>query len=182
MDLLRSMQGGEATLAFLKMRKKAVTTIVLFLLLFCTMSTFNVILSGINYNAAAFNNAKKQSLDIPSDLNFVDDDKRTFLNYCEKIYGNEKPYAVDTLSYCYYGTLSGRRLYRFNATFIPYATVYNESNIGGYIFSSAVLYRPYSLGLYVIDGQNVYTLQQAYERGVINISKAHELYLTHGKS
>lgn len=159
-------------------KKKFFTTTVLFLLLVVTLSCFNVVLSSLNYNASAFSNTKKETLDIPSDLNFVDDDKKAFLNYCKDIYGNEKPFSIDTMAYCYYGTIEGRRLYRFNATYIPYENVYNESTIGGYVFSSSCLYRPYSLGLYIVDGKNVYTLAEAYEKGLVNIAKVHELYMS----
>lgn len=161
---------------FRKTRKKLISTALLIVLLIGTLLSFNLLFSNLSYNAEAFNSPKKAALDIPSDINFISDDKKAFISFCEQNYGTKATDSIESGSYCYFGSIEGKRLYRMNLSCMPYENLYNETNIGGYTFSSSRLFKQYGVGLYIIDETGVYTLEQAYETGKIDIGRFYELY------
>lgn len=147
----------------------AVITVVMF--------NFNNIFTDLNCNALTISSKAKSDLThIPSKINFLDDDKKAFVNYCKDIYGENLPIKSDDSIYTYFGTVNGYRFYRMQPSYIMYDNVHQQEVIGGYTFESSSRYRPDNLGLYIIGDDNVYTLKEAYGKGLVDISKVYELY------
>lgn len=159
--------------------KKVITILAVIVIMSVIMMNFNSLFTDLNFNALAISdNTKTELTHIPSKINFLDDDKKLFVDYCKTIYGNELPIQIDDSIYTYYGTVNGYRFYRLQPSYIMYDNVRFQEVIGGYTFESSYHFRPESTGLYIIGDDNVYTLKQAYEAGLIDISKVYSLYLS----
>lgn len=140
------------------------------------MLNFDSIFSELHCNALTVSANKVEKTQLPSKLNFLDDDKTAFVNYCKDIYGADLPIKIDENVYKYYGAVNGYRVYRLQPTLIPYDSINNVTVIGGYDFESPCRYRPACSGIYVIGDDNVYTLTEAYKEGIVNISSVYKLY------
>ena len=161
-----------------KSHRKILSTGLLILLLCGTLLAFNSLNIEPDLVASAYTeNPKKDVLNIPSDINFIEDDKKAFIEYCKSQFGTDAAMSIDKQSYLYYGISEGYRLYRLSVTCMPADSIGGEQEIGGYTFYTSCRYRPYDLGLYVI-GENgaVYTLDQAYRLGLVDISSVYRLY------
>jgi hypothetical protein len=157
---------------------KIITITVVIAVIGILMVNFDSIFTDLNCNALTISdNSKSDLTHIPSKINFLDDDKKNFVSYCKDIYGSDLPLEVDTRVYEYFGTVNGYRFYRLQPSYISYDNVSQQQVIGGYTFESAYRYRPERVGLYIIGDDNVYSLEQAYEKGLIDISKVYELYI-----
>lgn len=157
---------------------KIVTITVVFVIMGVLMVNFDSIFTDLNCNALAVSKSSKADLtEIPSTINYLDNDKQTFINYCKTIYGSDLPLEVDNTVYKYYGTVNGYRFYRLQPSYISYDTISQHEEIGGYTFESSFRYRPEPTGLYIISDDCVYSLKEAYEYGMIDISKAYQLYI-----
>lgn len=162
----------------IKKYKKYLTTAILFLLLCITLVFFNNLNSGLNLNALAlYENDKKDALNIPSDINFISDDKKSFIEFCKKQYGINHDIEIDNSTYIYYGSVNGYRFYRINISCMPVDSINHNEIIGGYNFSSSLMFRTYPSGLYIIGDNGVYTLTDAYNQNLIDITQIHELFL-----
>jgi prepilin peptidase dependent protein B len=142
------------------------------------MVNFNSIFTDLNCNALEISdNTNADLTHIPSKINFLDDDKKSFIEYCKNIYGSDLPLKIDDSVYMYFGTVNGYRFYRLQPSYITYDNINQQEVIGGYTFESSSRYRPERTGLYIIGDSNVYTLSDAYEKGLVDISKVYALYI-----
>lgn len=155
---------------------KIITIMSVVVIMGILMVNFDSIFTDLNCNALAVSKSSKDLAEIPSTINFLDNDKQTFINYCKTIYGDEIPLDIDNTVYKYYGTVNGYRFYRLQPSYISYDNISQHEEIGGYTFESPFKYRPEPTGLYIISDNGVYPLKDAYEFGLIDISKAYKLY------
>lgn len=162
--------------------KKIVTTSILLALLCLTIFFFINANNGTNFQALAdVQNTKKSTLNIPSDINFIDDDKKAFIEYCQKNAAAGNSAAIDDSTYTYYGCVGGYRFYRINVDCFPSDELNHEEMIGGYIFQSSRTFYPYSSGLYIIGDNNILTLDEASRQCLVDIGKIYALYQKAGK-
>ena len=158
---------------------KIITIMVVVVVMGVMMVNFDSIFTDLNCNALSISdNTKADLTQIPSKINFLDDDKKAFVSYCKDIYGSDLPLEIDDSVYEYYGTVNGYRFYRLQPSYIPYDSISQQEVVGGYTFESPSHYRPARTGLYIIGDDSVYTLEDAYDNGLIDISKVYELYVT----
>ncbi|HEX2937916.1 MAG TPA: hypothetical protein VHO66_03255 [Ruminiclostridium sp.] len=155
---------------------KLVTVAVVAVTMAVLLINFDSIFTELSCDALTITQTKSDKAELPSSLNYIDEDKSVFVNYCKDIYGDDLPLKIDENVYQFYGTINGLRFYRLQSTLIPYDNINQSELIGGYSFDSPGRFRPYSTGLYIIGDDKVYTLKQAYESGLINIQKAFDLY------
>jgi hypothetical protein len=156
---------------------KIITIAVVVAVMGVLMVNFDSIFTDLNCNALSISdNSKSDLTQIPSKINFLDDDKKAFVSYCKDIYGSSLPLGIDDSVYEYFGTVNGYRFYRLQPSYISYDSISQQEVIGGYTFESACRYRPERTGLYIIGDDNIYTLEQANENDLIDISKVYELY------
>jgi hypothetical protein len=158
---------------------KIITVAAVIMVMAFLLVNFNSFFKSLD--CSALETSEKTSTDvtsIPSQINFIDDDKKLFTDYCTKVYGSKIPIKVDDSVYLYFGTVNGYRFYRLQPTYIACDCVRQQQIIGGYIFESAYRYRPEATGLYIIGGNKVYTLEQAYNKGLVNIQKVYKLYIS----
>ena len=152
---------------------------VILVVLLLIATHFKSIFPALNHNGTVISESKtNKPIDIPSNLNFLNDDKKAFLEYCDSLYGDALPFAIDNDKFCYYGTVDGQRLYRLQATLIPYEHANLTEDLGGYKFYSDCIYRPSKIGLYIITDNSIKTLENAYHDGSVNISDVYKLYLS----
>jgi hypothetical protein len=138
---------------------------------------FDSIFTDLNCDALSVSQSVKKDADeVPNSINFIDEDKALFLDYCEENFQDKLPMEVDNSNFIYYGTVSGYRIYRLQATNIDCENINQSEAVGGYTFESSQRFRPYKLGLYAIGDGNVYTLYNAYSKNLIDISKVYRLY------
>ncbi len=157
---------------------KIVSIAAVIVIMAVLMVNFNNIFTNLNCNALEISdNTTADLTHIPSNLNFLDDDKKLFVSYCENIYGESLPLKIDSSVYMYFGTVNGYRFYRMQPTYITYDNINQKDIVGGYTFESCSRYRPERTGLYIIGDNNVYSLDQAYDMGIIDISKVYQLYV-----
>jgi|WetSurMetagenome_2_1015567.scaffolds.fasta_scaffold317750_2 hypothetical protein len=157
---------------------KIITISIVVIAMGILMVNFDSIFTDLNCNALAISDSPKADLtQIPNSINFLDEDKTAFVNYCKDIYGSSLPLEVDSTVYKYYGTVNGYRFYRLMPTYISYDSISQQEVIGGYTFESSSLYRPERTGLYIIGDEKVYSLKQAYDNNLIDISKAYQLFI-----
>lgn len=157
---------------------KIITIMMVVVVMGVLMVNFDSIFTDINCNALSISSSTKADLtQIPSKINFLDDDKKAFVSYCKDIYGSDLPLEIDNSVYEYYGTVNGYRFYRLQPTYISYDSISQQEVVGGYTFESSSHYRPERTGLYIIGDDSVYSLRQAYDNGLIDISKAYQLYI-----
>lgn len=162
--------------------KKIITTAALFVLLCSILFNFDNLFQRLNYNAMALADSNtSEALDIPSDINFINDDKKSFITYMQEYDGSTLPLSIDNNTYVYYGIVNGYRLYRISVTSYSNEPICQEEVIGGYHFNSSSLFRPSPTGLYVIGDNGVYTLQEAYKFSLVDIGKVYKLYLSKQK-
>lgn len=141
------------------------------------MINFDSIFPDLNCDALAVSQTVKQTTnEVPSSINFIEEDKASFIKYCESFYGTDVPMSTDNDSFRYYGTTNGYRLYRIAPTNVPSDTLNVQKVIGGYTFESSERFRPSTLGLYIIGQNKVLTLEEAYEQNLIDISKIYKFY------
>ena len=142
--------------------------------IFCN---FKALFPGLYRNALIlYAGAENDPKDIPSSLNFLNDDKRAFIGYCQGIYGDRLPLSVDNASFVYFGTADGYRLYRLQANRVPCERVQNSETLAGYTFYSDCIYRPSRTGLYLIGDKGVFTLDSAYQNQLVDMSDVYSLY------
>jgi hypothetical protein len=157
---------------------KIITISFVIVIMGVLMVNFDSIFTDLNCNALTIpNNSKSDLSNIPSKINFLDDDKKAFVDFCKVKYGSNLPLEIDNNIYQYFGTVNGYRFYRLQPTYISYDSVSQQEVIGGYTFESACRYRPEKTGLYIIGDDNVYTLSDAYSKGLIDITKVYALYV-----
>lgn len=140
------------------------------------MFNFDSIFTDLSCKALTFSANKSDKTELPTKINFLDDDRNLFIKYCKGIYGEDLPIKIDDSIYKYYGTVNGYRFYRIQPTLIPYDSIIQHETIGGYTFESPSRFRPEPTGLYIIGDDSVYTLNEAYSQGIIDIKKAYRLY------
>ena len=156
---------------------KLTTVAIVAVFIAVLLLNFDKIFTDINCNAFSESAGNKADVTvIPSKINFLDDDKKSFLNYCKKIYGNNFPLKIDESVYKYYGTVNGYRLYRLQLSYISFDSIIEYEDIDGYIFESPCRFRPERTGLYIIGDTGVFTLNDAYKLGYVDISKIYRLY------
>lgn len=154
------------------------TTTIMFVLLAVLLFNFDSVFNKLNANALAINeNIKKTELaNIPSKINFLSDDKNSFLDYCKNLYGGDLPLTIDSDSFIYYGAVDGYRLYRMNTTYLPCRNVTTFVTLGCYTFTGNCRYSPEPSGLYLIGDDGVHTLSDAYSENIVDFSKVYQLY------
>lgn len=151
---------------------------MLLLLCFCVLY-YSKTSPGLNFNALAANqSSSKDAMNIPSDFNFIQDDKKAFISYAQNYIEAGQDLNIDDSTYLYYGTVDGYRLYRMNISLMPAENLNHEETIGGYAFKSSLLFRPYASGLYIIGESGVYTLDDAYKAGLVDMSHVYSLYVS----
>lgn len=156
---------------------KLLTAVVFGLVVFTIVFQFNKLFPALGINALLDDVEKNDThIDIPSDLNFLNDDKRSFINYCKTIYGNNLPLAVDNDKFIYYGMVDGYRLYRLQPNLVPYEQAQQTETLGGHVFYSDCLYRPSKTGLYLINDLIVISIDDAYRLNLVDIDNVYELY------
>lgn len=159
---------------------RTILTSVLFLItILAIVLNFHIIFPALRPHSLVITTAKKNNpTDIPSNLNFLNDDKNAFLEYCKGIYGEKLPLSVNNDTFVYYGTVDSYRLYRMQSNLIPYERVQQSEEIGGHVFLSDCTYHPSRTGLYIVsEHSNVFTLDEAYKIGIIDIDDVYDLYL-----
>jgi hypothetical protein len=158
---------------------KILTTALFLIAMLVIVLNFNIIFPALRPHSLVITTEKKNNpTDIPSNLNFLNDDKNAFLEYCKGIYGEKLPLAVNNDTFVYYGTVDGYRLYRMQSNLIPYERVQQSEEINGHIFFSDCIYHPSRTGLYIVSEQSsVFTLDEAYKSGIIDIDDVYDLYL-----
>lgn len=126
----------------------------------------------------AFTDAGREDTpdNIPQSLNFLNDDKKAFLSYCGVRFGETIPFTVDPATFLYYGAADGFHLYRMQAALVETGPARQSVRLGKYVFSSDRLYRPSTVGLYLIRDGQVYDLETAYRLGLVDIARVYELY------
>lgn len=140
------------------------------------MLNFDTIFTELDCNALTVSANKADVTDLPSKINFLDDDKEAFIKYCKNIYGEDLPIRIDDDVYQYYGNVNGYRFYRLQPTLVSYDNISQSQVVGGLKFESPYRFRPENTGLYIISDECVYTLDEAYKLGLIDIKKAYQLY------
>ncbi|HEX3027085.1 MAG TPA: hypothetical protein VHR42_07655 [Clostridia bacterium] len=156
---------------------KGISTGILILVLIFIYINFNTIFTKLNYNALAVtDNQKDETINLPTQINFLSSDKKEFVEYCSLTFDVNLSDQSGNRVFTYYGAINGYRFYRLQLNCIPCDSAFTEENIGGYTFTSPCYYRPNPTGLYIIGDDGVYTLKEAYEKGLINISNAYSLY------
>lgn len=141
------------------------------------MINFDNIFTDLNCDALTVSdNVKETPNEAPVSLNFIDEDKTCFIDYCKDLYGENLPLETDNNVFHYYGTVNGFRFYRIHASYIPCENINQQQVVGGYIFESSARYRPDKTGLYVIGNNRVYTIDEAYTNKLIDIAKLYKLY------
>lgn len=113
---------------------------------------------------------------IAQSLNFLNEDKKAFLTYCAGFYGTELPCAVDVSTFVYYGGVDGYRLYRMQSTLIETGPARQQLTLNGAVFTSDRLYRPFSLGLYLVKDGAVYDLETAAQYALVNTADVYALF------
>jgi prepilin peptidase dependent protein B len=157
---------------------KIISVATVIVVMVVLMANFNSIFTDLNCNALEIsNNTNADLTHIPSKINFLDDDKKSFIDYCKNNYGSNLPLKIDDSVYIYFGTINGYRFYRMQPLYIAYDNINQQEVIGGYTFESSYRYRPERTGLYIIGDNKVYTLSDAYEKGLVDISKVYKLYV-----
>jgi len=156
--------------------KKFISAFVLSIVFIAIVINFSVFFPTLNHNALALINSEtKNPINIPSNINFLNDDKKAFCDYMKNLYGQDLPLSVDNDLFVYYGAVNGYRFYRLQSMLIPLECTHQTEIIGSYLFESDFLFRPSAIGLYVI-GDKVYSLREAYYSNLINISEIYNLY------
>jgi hypothetical protein len=155
-----------------------ISTAIFVTMLLVIVFNFNTIFPALSRHSLTLMTTKYNNpIDIPSNLNFLNDDKKDFIEYCKTYYGEKLPLSVDNDAFVYYGSIDGVRLYRLQSNLIPYERVQQSESINGRVFMSDCTYRPSKTGLYIICDQGVFTLDEAYERDIIDIDDVYNLYL-----
>jgi prepilin peptidase dependent protein B len=168
--------GGEMKI-FLKKIEKFISAAVFVAVLLVIVPNFNNIFPDLNRTDLVSAESKAEMpIDIPSNLNFLNDDKKAFIDYCKSIYGGTLPLTVNSDLFTYYGTVDGYRLYRLQSNLIPYEHAHSSETINGYTFLSDYIYRPSKTGLYVIGDKGVFTIDEVYKDGIVNIADIYDLY------
>jgi len=164
-------------MVILRFARKLISPVVFILILVLVIMNFNTIFDKLNYNALAISdNSQIDQINIPSNLNFISDDKALFIEYCKSLYGEDLPLNVDEDNYIYYGANNGYRFYRLQAAGVPFEPAWQSETVGGHVFESSCLYRPALTGLYIIGNDKVYTLSEAYDQKLIDIGVIYNLY------
>lgn len=158
---------------------KIITIAVAFAVLGFLMVNFDSLFTDLNYSALALadSSSKADLTSIPSNINYLDDDRAAFVSYCKDIYGYDLPIQIDDSVYEYFGTVNGYRFYRLQPTCIASDDIIEQEVVGGYTFESPSRYRPELTGLYIIGDNKVYTLEDAYDDNLVDISTVYKLYM-----
>lgn len=127
-------------------------------------------------NALSPANHADTPINIPQNLNFLNDDKQVFINYCNTIYGSNLPLSIDQNSFLYFGAVDGYHLYRLQANLIDTSPARQNIVVGSYLFESDRLYRPSATGLYLIKDIHVYTLEEAYNANLVDFADLYHIY------
>lgn len=146
------------------------------LILTVVVLNFSHIFPALKKNALSPANREDTPINIPQNLNFLNDDKRAFLDYCNAIFGSKLPLAVDSDSFVYEGVVDGYHLYHMQANLIETGSARQRVVLGGYLFESDRLYRPSPTGLYLVKDNQVYTLEEAYNTKLVDLSELYSLY------
>lgn len=162
---------------FKNFRKFITTAILLFLLLF-VVTYFDGFYAKYDFRAlASYKVTKDDAVNIPSDINFIQDDKNLFLNYCQNLITTKQHLLIDDKTYIYYGNRNGYRFYRMSVTSMPFMNINSELVIEGYPFERCYTFKPNESGLYIIGNSGVFTLEEAYNNKIIDIKQMHDLYI-----
>lgn len=137
---------------------------------------FHDIFPQLKKNALSPANHADTPINIPQNLNFLNDDRQVFLDYCNAIYGNKLPFSIEEDSFLYDGAIDGYRLYRMQANLVDTGPARQSVLLGNYLFESDRLYRPSVTGLYLIKDKQVYTLEEAYNAKLVDFSDLYQLY------
>jgi hypothetical protein len=158
--------------------KNFITAAVFFIMFILIIINFKTIFPALNQNALILSaNNENNPNDIPSNLNFLNADKKSFITYCKGIYGDKLPLSVDNSNFIYFGTVDSYRLYRLQSTLIPYDRAQQSDTLAGHTFLSDCIYRPSKTGLYLIGDKGVFSLDDAYLNKVVDIGDVYSLYL-----
>lgn len=158
--------------------RKLRSTAILLVLLCLTVAVFSNIAGKQGVRATDIVTTEKMNAaDIPSDINYIDDDKKLFVRYCDEAYSITIPSKIDSSTYVFYGVINGYRFYRMSVSSLPTENINHEDVVGSFPFESSRLFRPYAPGLYIIGNGKVYTLEEAYEQHIVDIRQVFQLYL-----
>lgn len=146
------------------------------LILVVVLLNFSHIFPALKKNALSPSNHADTPINIPQNLNFLNDDKQAFLDYCTTIFGSKLPLSVDSDSFVYEGAVDGYHFYRIQANLIETGPARQHVVLGGYLFESDRLYRPSPTGLYLVKDNQVYTLEEAYNAKLVDFSELYSLY------
>ncbi|MFT9077840.1 hypothetical protein [Ethanoligenens sp.] len=152
------------------------TAILSALLLAILMVNFSNFFPALKRNALSPSNRADTPINIPQNINFLNDDKQAFLNMCNALYGSKLPLSVDSNSFLYEGAVDGYHLYRMQANLIETEPARQYVVLGKYLFESDRLYRPSPTGLYLVKDNLVYTLEEAYTTQLVDFSNLYRLY------
>ncbi len=156
---------------------RQITSVILFACVLAALFfNFSTFFPALKKNAFSIANKADSPINIPQNLNFLNDDKEAFITYCNAIYGASLPLSVDSSSFEYEGALNGYHFYRMQADLVGTEPAVQYVRLGGYTFVSDQLYRPSPTGLYLIKNSVVYTLEEAYSQNLVNFSELYALY------
>lgn len=152
------------------------SAIISVLVLVVLIVNFHYIFPQLKKNALSPSNHADTPINIPQNLNFLNDDRQVFLDYCNEIYGSKLPLSIEEDSFLYDGAIDGYRLYRMQANLVDTGPARQSVLLGNYLFESDQLYRPSATGLYLIKDKQVYTLEEAYNAKLVDFSDLYQLY------
>lgn len=138
---------------------------------------FRFFFPQLKKNAFVSQNQADTPINIPQNLNFLNDDKQAFIHYCLLLYGEKLPLSVDDSTFQYLGAVDGYHFYRMQANLIDTEPARQSVRLGNFLFESDQLYRPSSIGLYLIKNAQVYTLENAYQLKLVNFNDLYRLYM-----
>ena len=162
----------------LKNTKKIITTSVLILTLAVVITYFDSFYAKYDFRAlATYKVMKNDVANIPSNINFIQDDKKMFLQYCETQTATNQPLLIDDKTYIYYGNRNGYRFYRMSTTAMSLENINSQLVLGGYTFESPYFFKPSNSGFYIINDSKIFTLEEAYSKNIIDIKQIYNLYL-----
>lgn len=104
--------------------------------------------------------------------NYLEKDIKAFENYFAKTLSIDNvTISLDNINL--YGTSNGYRIYSVAYDGQLHATSFCSDTIGGYTFYKNIEYMPYSIAIYAIADSDVYTLKEAYEKGLVDIEEVY---------
>jgi hypothetical protein len=161
-----------------KKYKKIITTSVLIITLAVVITYFDSFYAKYDFRAlATYTVTKNDVANIPSNINFIQDDKKTFLQYYKTKTITNQPLLIDDKTYIYYGNRNGYRFYRMSTTAMSLEYINSQLVLGGYTFESPFSFKPSNSGFYIISDSKIFTLEEAYSKKIIDIKQMYLLYM-----